>query len=347
MAENKWMRMMNKMEGAVDRQYDPYLPENTIQTISPSLNWIFSKSSGLPLMEFCVLYGEPKSGKSIIANAFVAGLHSKFSDAVAIKFDTELREVGEVESFWGIDPERYMVFNVNEPELIFDRLRKEIFPMVEAGMPLKMVIIDSLNSIQGIKFMNADSITNHQIGDSAMTIQKGLASIMPFLRRHKISLLTTSQVRGNLDGAGMHAPKTKAALTWAAKHTMEYFIKVSRDNSAEGKVDAMGDKLENAELKDFKGKTEKTGHKIYFELTESTRGVAGRSGQITFDYDRGIINTHEEIFELSKNLNLVERPNNRTYIYGGETYSSKEEFLMAIKDREDVRNGLLELIYKK
>ena len=345
MSDGKWMKMLNKMDGAVDREYDPYLPENVIQTISPSINWIFSKSAGLPFMEFMLLWGPPKAGKSVVSDAFVSALHAKDPNAMAMKFDTELREMGHKENFWNIDENRYPVFNVNEPQFIFDRLNKDIFPMVEQGMPLKLVIIDSLQGIQGVKAANADSVTDHQMGDHAMTIQKGLMSIMPFLRRHKIALISTAHIRGNLD-AGMYGPKEKMAGGWHQKHSYEYFVKVTRDNSAEGKTDALGKKLES-EIKDFKGKNERTGHKIYVEMTESSRGVAGRSGQITFDYSRGIVNVEEEIFELAKNLNLVQRPNNRTYSLNGVNFNSKEDFIVAIRDNEDVRNQLLKGIYKK
>lgn len=345
MSTNKWMKMMNKMEGAVDREYNPYLPENTIQTVSPSLNWTFSKSAGLPFMEFLLLWGPPKAGKSIVSDAFVGGLHQKDPNAIAMKFDTEMRTAGHVESFWGIDEDRYQVFNASEPELVFDRLKKDIFPMVEQGMPLKLVIIDSLRGVNGIKMQGSDSILNHQMGDQAATIQKGLQMIMPFLRRNKIALIATEHIRGNFD-AGMYGPKEKMGGGWHEKHTFEYYMKVTRDNSAEGKQDALGNKLEG-ETKDFKGKNEKTGHKIYVEMTESSRGVAGRSGQFTFDYNRGIVNVEEEIFELAKNLNLVQRPNNRTYNLNGMSFNSKEEFITAIRDDESVRNQLLKEIYKK
>ena len=183
------------------------------------------------------------------------------------------------------------------------------------------------------------------MGDHAMTIQKGLMAIMPFLRRNKISLIATAHIRGNLD-AGMYGPKEKMAGGFHQKHSFEYFVKVTRDNSSEGKKDALGNDLVT-DVKDFKGKEERTGHKIYVEMTESSRGVAGRSGQFTFDYNNGIVNTEEEIFELAKNLNLVERPNNRTYILNGKNFTSKEEFIVAIRDDEGVKNQLLSQIYNK
>lgn len=340
------MKQLNKMEGAVDREYNPYEPGNFIQVRSPSVNWIYSKCPGLPFGDFLLLWGPPKSGKSVLTNEYIAAVHAMDPTYEVIKFDTEMREAGHVDNFWGIDEERLTVFNVNEPQLIFDRLAKEVKEMVEGGMPLKLVIIDSLRNVGGVKQLNADSVTNHQMGDKALTIQKGLEAIMPFLRRNKIALICTEHIRGNLD-AGMYGPKEKMAGSWHEKHTFEYYVKVTRNNNkAETYQSATGEKFE-AETVDFKGNKEVTAHKIFVQMTDNSRGVGGRTGQITFNYTNGVSNVEEEIFELAKNLQLVERPNNRTYILNGKSYTSKEEFVVAIRDNEEVRNQLLSLIYKK
>jgi hypothetical protein len=329
-----WMKMLNKMEGAVDEAYNPYAEGNFIRTVSPSLNYTFSKSPGLPLGEFLLLWGPPKAGKSIIANAMVAGLHAMDPKAFAVKFDTEMRSTGTEEPFWKIDQSRYKAFNVNEPELIFDRIKQDFLPMIQNGWPLKLIIIDSLQGVQGVKAANAKSVTDHQMGDHAMTIQKGLQAIMPILRRNNIALISTAHVRGNLD-AGMYGPKEKMAGGWAQKHTYEYFMKITPNKNSADNSDLVAD------VKDFKGNAERTAHKIYIQMSESSRGVAGRTGQITFDYKQGIINTEEEIMELAKNLNLVERPNNRTYIVGENKYSSADDFRNAIKEDIELRQKLV------
>jgi len=336
---NKWMKALNKMEGAVDKEYDPFQEGNGIRSGSPSLDWTFGKGSALPLGYGLLLYGPPKSGKSLVSNLFIGNLHKSDPEAIAIKFNTEMREAGQMEDYWGVDQERYMAYDVNEPEYIFDRIKNEILPMIQDGMPLKLIVIDSLQGIQGVKEMNRDSVTNHIMGDHAKTIQDGLKAILPVLRRHRIALICTAHIRGNFD-AGMYGPKEKMAGGWAQKHFFEYFMEVKRDGSSASKI-------ENDEAKDFRGKKELVGHKIYVKMADSSVGVSGRSGQFTLSYNRGLVNTEEEVMELAKNLSLVERPNNRTYIVDGEKYTSKDEFMAAIKEKPELKQKLLTSVYAR
>lgn len=343
---SKWMKELQKMDGAVDKEYNPFAKENVLQTASPSLNWIFGKGSGLPYGYSAVLFGPPKSGKSLISNLFVGHLHQVDKQAEAIKFNTEMREEGQMADYWGVDQDRYTAFNVNQPELVFDRIHDEIQPMLQDGMPLKLIVIDSLQGLQGLREANADSITNHQIGDHALMLQKGLKRILPIIRKHRIALICTAHIRANLD-AGMYGPKEKMAGSWAQKHFFEYFIEVKRDGSKEGKQDELGNALEDDSVKDFRGNKERTGHKIYVRMDDSSVGVAGRSGEFTLSYKDGLINTHEEVFLMAKNLGLVEQPNNRTYVFGGNKYNSKQEFLIALRDDPKMAQGVIDLAYAK
>lgn len=342
-----WMKKLQKMEGAVDKEYDPfdYDAGNVLRSTSPSMNWILGKGSGVPFGYGMVLYGPPKSGKSLISNLFAGALHAQDPEAIAIKFNTEMRESGQMSPYWGIDENRYQAYDVNEPELIFDRITNEIFPMVQQGMPLKLIIIDSLQQIQGVKQSNRESMTNHLMGDKAKTIQDGLEAILPVIRRHRIALICTAQIRGNMD-AGMYGPKEKMAGGWAQKHFFEYFVEVKKDSSSASKI-------EDDSVKDFRNKKALLGHKIYIKNVDSSVGRGtGRSGQFTLTYDKGLTNVGEEIATLAKNLGLVEMPNNRTYIVkdleGNEKkYSSKADFNRALEEDQELAQSLLEQIYAK
>jgi RecA/RadA recombinase len=334
------------MPGAVNKEYNPFAPENVLQSPSHSLNWVFSKGFGLPFGYTLLAYGEPKSGKSLISYLLASELHRTDKDAIAIKFDTEMRGEAQLNSAWGIDPDRFFINDTNQPTEIFDKITGEIKEMLEEGAPIKMIIIDSLKAICGPKESGAESVIDHIIGDNAMVLQRGLKAILPVIRKHKIALVLTNQIVANMDG-GLYGPKTKMAGGFFMKHFAEYYLQVSRDNSADGKKDLMGNALVNENIKDFKDNKEITGHKIYVKMTDSSFGVAGRSGEFTIDYNKGLINAHEEIFLLAKNLGLVEQPNNRTYIFDGVKYNSKQEFLDAIKDDKKVSNKIIQTIRDK
>lgn len=345
MGKSKWMKQLNKMEGAVDSEYNFYARENVLQTTSPSLNWIYGKGAGNPYGFGTLLFGKPKTGKSLVANLYIAGVHADNPEYEVVKFDTEMREDGDPDPHWGIDNNRYQAFNVNEPALIFDRITDEFLPMLENGQPLKLIIIDSVAGIQGVKEGDSDSITNHLIGDHALTIGKGLKRILPIIRKHKIAIVCCEHIRGNLD-AGRYGPKEKMAGGWAEKHFFEYYVEVKRDGSAEGKMSLAGEKFEG-DIKDFKGDKEKTARKMFVKMVDNTKSIAGRTCQLTMAYEGGLINTEEEIFMLAKNLGLVERPNNTTYVMNGKKYNGKGKFIEAIREDKDLQKQLLKAVYDR
>ncbi len=341
-----WMNQLKKMEGAVNMEYDYYAPKNVIKSFSPSLNWIFGRGNGLPFGLGVLAFGPPKAGKSLISNLFVSGLHREFPDAIAIKYNTEMRDGAQSSQEdlikWNIDPNRYLGFDVNKPNLIFDKITNEIEPMLKQGMPLKLIIIDSLNGVEGIKAANKESILDHLIGDDAMTIGLGLKRILDVIRKYKIALICTGHIRANIDVVGnpKYAPKTKLSGGYAMKHFFEYYLEVNRDNSSESKIT-------DESVKDLKDNAEVKGHRIYCKMTESSMGVAGRSGRFTIEYDKGLVGIEEEVFELSKNLNIVERPNNTQYVFGGQKFIGKDKFITAIKEDEKLKKELINLIYSK
>lgn len=346
MSANKWMKQLRQAEGAVDPQYDALAPENVIKSPSPSLNWICGKTGGIPKGFSSVFYGPAKSGKSLASYLFAGQLHSVDPEAIVIRFDTEMRSTAQMKGNWGIDYDRFMAIDTNKPSQIFDYITKEINDMCEQGAPIRMIIIDSLTAIQGLREQNADSIENVQMADRAAMITKGLKQILPVIRKHKIALICTSHMRANLD-AGLYGPKEKAALTFAEKHFFEMFVKVTRDNAKEGKSDLLGNALVDETVKDFKDNKEITGHKIYVKMEENSLGVAGRTGEFTISYEEGLINTHEEVFLLGINTGVVERPNNRTYVFDGKNYSSKADFANAIKNDKSLYDAILEKVRER
>jgi archaellum biogenesis ATPase FlaH len=343
------MSKLRALEGAVVSDYNPL--NFTVQSPSPSVNWAFANSgNGLPFGYSAILFGPPKGGKSIVCNAFIGQLHQDDPEAIAITFNTELR--GQIQAndeqlkIWGIDPERFVVYDVNQPEMIFDRIETEINALCQEGAKIKMIIIDSLKGIVGRRAMNATSVMQQQIGDEAATLQDGLKRILNVVRKHKIALLMTTHIRAELDMKEQMRGKTvKMAGAWATKHLAEYFIYVEPNRSKEGRVNLAGEEFLDDSVKDFMDKAEKTGHKIRFKVEESSNGVSGRTAEFTIDYSKGIINTYEEVFTLAKNLGVIQKPNNVTYAYKDKTWRGLQNCLIAIRDDVNLYKELLTEIY--
>lgn len=343
---NKWMKQLKAYDDSVNYEYDSFAPENCRYTPSPYFNWIFAnKSHGIPKNSSALFFSEPKAGKSLSIYAMIMDMQMRDKDAIAIYFNTELRGQLQHGVFPGLDRDRLVIYDTNDPVEIFDRCEKDIKPMVQDGMPLGIVAIDSLTNIMGIKRGDADSVAQHLMGDRALTIQTGLSKLVPFCKRNKILLLATEQVRANMDG-GYGGPKEKMAASWATKHAFEYFISLKRANSADDKTDIEGKTFEEEAIKDARGNKLITGHKIYAKMEGSSIGQAGRAGVFTMSYDQGIINQHEEIFWLGKNTGVLKTENNRTYFFGEHKFNGKKEAAQAILENPTLAAEILEAVRK-
>lgn len=345
-----WLSKLQKLEGAVVGDYNPH--NHVIQTPSPSVNMTFGKGHGLPLGFSMCLFGPPKGGKSLLCNATIGQMHRDYEDGMAIKFDTEFREEGQLTTkdldMWGIDKNRYIPYSVNSPMLVFDRIETDIAAMCQDGMPLKLVIIDSITGVQGRRAMNADTIETQQIGDHALTIQEGLKRILPIQRKHRFALILTAHVRAEMDMLEQkRGNKVKMAAAFGVQHHCEYFMFVEPNRNADAKKDLLDNEFANDELKGLDNKGEITGHKIRVKMKDNSCGPKGRVGELTLSYNYGITNIHEEVFLLGRNRGVLERPNNTTYIFGDRKFTGLANMVTALKEDTDLAKAVLQEVYRR
>ena len=343
MAVNKYMAKLQKLSGAIVDDYNPF--NHVLRTPSPSVNFCFGNSHGLPRGYTMVLWGPPKAGKTVISNSMVGQLHRDDPDAIAIKFNTEFRERGQMKAQdyvnYGIDRDRYQPYEVNTPSEVFDRVSNEIAALCQDGAPIQLVIIDSITGVQGRREMNADSIDVQQIGDHAATIQAGLKRILPIQRQHNFSLVLTAHARAEMDRHEiMRGHTTKMQAAFGVQHYAEYFMMVERDLTKEGRKDLRDRPFVNDAIKDIKDDSQITGHKVKVWMQDSSMGPQGREGGFTIDYQRGIINTWEELFTLGVNCKIIERPNNIVYRFGGHEWKGKEAFWTAFEADTDMQKAV-------
>lgn len=344
-----------KMDGVVKWDYDPY--SDVLRTGSPSFDYIYGKTHGLPRGYSEILWGPPKGGKSLAVYMKIGHLHQSDPDAIAALISTEERGQLQLTPLmmekYGIDKDRLILRETNLPEEIFDLIVNDFQADVQKhGMPLKYIAIDSVTNILGRRTQNSDTVKQQQIGDAAITIQDGLQKVVRVIRRAKIGMSLVAQARAELDQLEQkRGNKLKLAGGWYLKHFGEYFIYVEHNRNKDARADLLGNKLEDVSKMDIEGDSEETGHKIRVTMKGNSTGVSGRVGQFTMDYFNGIQNIYEEAFLLGKGQGVIQRPNQTTYLLPdwptvGEstTFRGKEETITALKDNDVLRAEVLKRV---
>jgi RecA/RadA recombinase len=347
---NKWLSKLQQIEGAVIDRSDPH--KNVIRTTSPSLNYAFGKGHGLPRGYSWALGGFPKGGKTLITNMMVGQLHKDDPDAMVIKYNTELRETvqatpEELQNIWGFDLDRYQAYEVNSPMLIFDKIEQEVAAQCQAGMPLALVIIDSMDGVSGRRAMNSDTVETQQIGDWAQTIGDGLKRILPIQRKYRFAVLATVQIRAEMDMLEQkRGNKFKMKMPKSMEHWAEYHSFTEENRNVEGRTAMDGSEFRSEIKSGLDEKNgERTGHKIKVRLKESSCGPKGRLAEFTLDYSKGVVNTHEEVYKLAVNNGVIQKPNNVTHIFRDHEWRGKPAALQALADNVELRDEVMAQVY--
>lgn len=337
MAKN-WMRELSKLDKAVADRRDRF--KDVIRSSSPSFNFIFGKTHGLPRGYGCLMWGASKSGKSTVANDIIGQVHRDYPEGYVVKFDTEERDEAqltpEAMKVFGIDPERYIAIASNSAAAVFDQIAGKLSALIDDGMDLPLIVIDSLSGIRGRRDeANTKGIESVQRGDRAQTIGDGLKAILDTQRQRNFALLALDHARAEMDEWEIkrngHAYKMASAS--AAQHHFEYVVYADQWKAAKGRVDLLGNDLVDASVKDLSGKEQQIGHKARARMTASTFGPKMRTAVFTLADNRGIVNTHEEIFSLAVNRGLATvSSNGAIHEYAGQKWKSKAAFAEACRD---------------
>lgn len=351
MANKNWMQQLHKLEGAITSDKDPH--DTVIRSHSPSLNLAFGRGHGLPYGLTMALGGAPRGGKTLLTLDMAGALHQADSEAIVIRFDTEFRTSAQGTPkdrmrLWGIDPERFLSIETNSPMEIFDTIENDIAAKCQEGMPLRLVIIDSINGIKGRRSMNQDSIETQNIGDEALTLGAGFRRILGVQRKYGFAVILTCQIRAQMDQLEIkRGNKIKLSMPFAVQHYAEYHMSIEKDRNVTGRTDLAGNEFKDETAGDIEDKGDQTGHKIRARMLDNSCGPKGRLASFTINYNKGIINQFEEVFLLGKNRGVIERPNNLTYVFGDKKWTGQPATLEAIKNDQALQNAIMEEVFKQ
>jgi hypothetical protein len=143
--------------------------------------------------------------------------------------------------------------------------------------------------------------------------------------------------------------KVKMSLPFSIQHLAEYFMFIEPNLNKEGRTDLSGEEFRNTELGDMNenGKGEQTGHKIRARMKDNSCGPKGRVAEFTLDYNKGLVNTWEEVFRLGVNRGIIERPNLQTYAFGDKKWRGKDEAWAAVRGDEVLQKAIIDELHRR
>jgi recombination protein RecA len=295
---NKWMAKLSKELGIYGSELKK--SKAPVPLPSPSLNWA-TVAGGFTPGKVTIAYGPESSGKSMICMMAIAELHRQDPDAIAIWFDAEFSFNANMFEKVGGDLNRIVVRPSNDPLTIFDYIGNDLKEMLQDGAPVKAIVIDSIKSIRYPKDIRKESTNQIMGGAGAAYLGSALKMVIPVIAEFGLLSMFVQQVSAQIDP--MKALRNPYVISegHALKHAADLMLEITRVDSKKGS-------LEHGET--ITGAAAQVGHMIRVKVKKNRLGVPARQAQFMFHYDRGVIDTEVEIYELGKSLGLIYHPTN-------------------------------------
>ena len=292
-----WMSQLTKKFGEVAADM-PSPAESVISLPSPSLNWALGNGGLIEGKAVC-FYGPESSGKSLLAQLTLIEIQKKYPDAIVAWFDAEYSFSRDWFAKLGGDLTRLVVYKTNDPEKIFDFAWNDLYSMLQDGMPLRGICIDSIKSILYPGDIKDVSTKVTMGGSGAKYLGPALKRLLPVIREFDVTTCLVQQVYEELDPMMAMRNPYKLPDGRALKHFCDYMIEVTKLESKKHLVTGG---------KNIMGADAQIGHKVRAKAKKNRAGAPARVAEFTLQYDTGIVDTAGELFELAKSIGVVFHP---------------------------------------
>jgi len=297
MSTTKWMSKITKDFGVVASNMKKKEPL-VVPSLSPSLNWATARGGYVP-GKINIMFGPESAGKSLLAMMGIIQQQKMDKDALSIWFDAEFAFNIDLFIKLGGDTSRLAIRKSNDPLKIFDYIGGELLEMLQEGAPIKAIAIDSIKSIRYPKDHKKQTTDQTMGGSGAPYLTSALKLVIPVVAEFELLTFFIQQVSMQLDP--MKAMRNPYILPdgLALKHAGDLMLEIT-------KVETKAGIMESGET--ITGSAQQVGHKIRVKVKKNRMGIPARVAQFSLDYEKGIVNIGEEVFELAKSLGAIYHP---------------------------------------
>ena len=331
--ENDWYSQIGKLHTGMVADAMASIKTEILPLPSPSMNWALG--GGFAFGRIYTIYGPYSSGKSMIALMAVAELHKTDPKAWGLWYDAEMCFDKDYAAKLGVDLKRLWIIQSNKPQDIFDHLEKQVEPMIQSGFPCRLMVIDSIKSIQGPKEAGLKTITDFVRGDLSTLLPKAFNVMVPIVRKHKLITLLLQQVTDEQDQQKImrhikwHVPGGNALL-----HVSDMMIMCE-------KVEAKDSRLFNPDFNGIQGLPIQIGHTVRCKIDKSKISAPYLSAEFMIKYGTGVVEPALEVVALAIELGIVSRPTKVAYNFGAYKAIGRKEFEETVKNTPELYRELL------
>ena len=311
-------------DGNISTKYD------AISTGSPSLDESIG-IGGIPMGRITQLAGKESSGKTMLALACIKQYLDKNPDNTALFIDAEYTYDPAWAAKQGVDTERVMVIKTNEAKAIFEGLigkvkvnsvtkkvtksmRGILDHVIEGTDPrfknLGIIVLDSIAVLNTPLEISAD-IGKANMAPIPRFLSTELKKLTPVVAQANVAFVGINQVRVNL--GQMFGDPTTSPGGKALKHACSLMLNMAPILSADSVI------------KNSDG--EKIGHIVRAKIQKNKVGAPFRQAEYKVEYEKGVVDQNEELFDLAIKYGLIERPNNQNYMVYGEKIRGRDAAL--------------------
>ncbi len=269
-----------------------------IKTPSPSLNWALG-NGGFVEGRLAVLYGPESGGKTLLGLLTLIEIQKKYPEGYCLLFDCEYAFNKEWFIKLGGDPKRLILRQTNDPTKIFDYWWGELLELLQEGLPLKGIMLDSVKSIVYPKDIKEVSTKMVQGGTGAAYLPGVLKRIVPIIREYGILTLFIQQVSEELDMYKKLKNPYVISDGRSLKHNADWFIEVIKVETKENAI---------FDGKNMIGADNQIGHKVRMKVKKNRLGAPYRAAEFSIKYKEGVCNTADEIVDLAISLGVIYHP---------------------------------------
>ena len=341
---SKWMTQLTSEFGIMASQLKSQEPD-PIPAWSPSLNWATTKRGFVP-GKVNIVYGPESCGKSMLAMMEIVELQRRDKEALAIWFDSEFSFNTDFFVKLGGDADRLVVRRSNDPLKIFDYIGGELLEMLQNGAPVKAMVIDSIRSIRFPKDNKKQTTDMIMGGTGANYLPSAFKIVIPVIAEYNLLTFLIQQVSIQIDQ--MKAMRNPYVLPdgQALKHIGDLMLEMI-------KLDTKAGVIEKGET--IAGGAAQKGHKVRIKVKKNRLGIPARVAQFTFDYNYGVVDTSNEIFDLAKSLGIVYHPvnpttgkeNNQMWQFATcEPIRGEDNMRTFVKGSKKLQDEIMEACYK-